>query len=77
MTLDEGATHEIISRWPAYKQRNCALDVNSYEGSYCSDMRSGIKLIRDHHSNLEELGDTTWSIPQEMSDFLDTLAGIS
>ena len=76
MTLDEGATHEIISRWPAYKQRNCALDFNSYEGSYCSDMMVGIKLIRDHHESLTLAGETTWSISASLSDDLDALAGI-
>lgn len=76
MTLDEGATYEINSRWPEYKQRNVGMVFNFYGELYAKDMISGITLVRDHHKTLQESGDTTWSIPQSLSDTLDDLAGI-
>ena len=76
MTLDEGATHEINSRWPEYKQRNVGMVFNFYGELYAKNMVSGITLVRDHHKTLQESGDTIWSIPQSLSDTLDDLAGI-
>jgi len=76
MNLDEGASHEINSRWPEYKQRNTALIPGMYGESYYSNMVAGIQLIRDRHKQLEDSGDTIWSIPQSLTDTLDDLAGI-
>lgn len=76
MTLDEGATYEITSRWPEHKQRNVGMVFNFYGETYAKDMVSGITLVRDHHQRLEDAGNTTWSIPQSMADMLDELAGI-
>ena len=76
MTLKEGASQEIISRWPEYKQRNVAMIPGVYGDEYASNMYAGIKLIRDHYASLKEDGDTAWSIPQSLSDTLDDLAGI-
>lgn len=76
MTLDEGASHEINSRWPEYKQRNVGMVWDYYGDQFASDMLAGIKLVRDHHEALSLAGDTTWSIPSSLSRDLDTLAGI-
>ena len=76
MNLDEGASHEINSRWPEYKQRNTALIPGMYGESYYSNMVAGIQLVRDHHNRLENEGSSTWSIPQSLTDTLDDLAGI-
>ena len=76
MTLDEGASHEINSRWPEYKQRNVGMVYGFYGDQFAGDMLAGIKLIRDHHESLTLAGETTWSISASLSDELDTLAGI-
>lgn len=76
MTLDEGATHEINSRWPEYKQRNVGMIWTYYGEEFAKNMVAGILLVRDHHRNLQDAGDTTWSIPQSLTDTLDDLAGI-
>jgi len=76
MTLDEGATHEINSRWPEHKQRNVGMVFNFYGVDFAKNMVSGITLVRDHHQSLKDAGDTTWSIPQSITDTLDELAGI-
>lgn len=76
MTLDEGASHEINSRWPEYKQRNVGMVWDYYGERFASDMLAGIKLVRDHHESLALSGDTTWSIPSSLSRDLDILAGI-
>jgi hypothetical protein len=75
MTLDEGATYEITSRWPEYKQRNAALVPGLYGPQYQSNMVAGIQLVRDQHDRLKTQGSTTWSIPQSLTDMLDELAG--
>lgn len=74
MTLDEGASLEIISRWAEYRQRNCALDRHMYGEQYYKNMMCGIKLVRDHHNDLKERGDTIWSIHPELTFLLDQLA---
>lgn len=74
MTLDEGATHEINSRWPEHKQRNCGLNPHWYGAQYFSDMLAGIQLVRDHHAALDAVGETQWSIPTSLSAVLDELA---
>lgn len=74
MTLDEGATHEITSRWPEYKQRNAALIPGLYGPQYLSNMVAGIQVVRDHHERLKAQGATTWSIDQTTSEMLDNLA---
>ena len=74
MTLDEGASFEINSRWPEYRQRNCALDNMMYGKEYYINMLAGIKLIRDHHDSLKDKGVTTWECPSDLSLLLDDLA---
>ena len=74
MTLKEGASHEIITRWPEYKQRNVALMPGTYGNQYASNMYAGIKLIRDHYHALKADGASTWSIPQSLTEMLDELA---
>ena len=74
MTLDEGATFEITSRWPEYKQRNVALMPELYGRDFVSNMTAGIQVVRDHHEKLQNGGATEWSISQDMSDLLDQLA---
>jgi len=74
MTLNEGATHEINSRWPEHKQRNAALMPNLYGRQWTDDMTIGIQLVRDHHAALETAGDTVWSMPDSLSNLLDDLA---
>lgn len=74
MNLDDGATHEINSRWPEYKQRNCSLMPDIYGRQYTDDMTAGIQLVRDHHARLQDSGATEWSMPQDLSDLLDQLA---
>lgn len=73
MTLDEGATHEINSRWPEYKQRNCGLMPDLYGQAFKDNMTIGIQLVRDHYRQLKESGATEWSVNQELSDMLDSL----
>jgi len=74
MTLNEGATYEINSRWPEYKQRNAALMPSLYGRQWTDNMTIGIQLVRDHHAALEGAGETVWSIPRELTDMLDDLA---
>ena len=73
MTLNEGATHEINSRWPEYKQRNVALMPDLYGAQYRDNMTIGIQLVRDQHAALKQEGATTWTISQELTDMLDSL----
>jgi len=74
MTIDEGASHEINSRWPEYKQRNCSLMPDIYGRQYTDNMTAGIQLVRDHHARLQMQGETEWTIPQDLTDLLDQLA---
>jgi hypothetical protein len=76
MTIDEGATHEINSRWPEFKQRNVGMAFNFYGENFAKNMLSGITLVRDHHEYLKNSGATVWDMPKYMSDTLDDLAGI-
>lgn len=73
MTLKEGASHEINSRWPEHKQRNVGMIWDYYGEQYAKDMVSGILLVRDHYRQLKESGATEWSVNQELSDMLDSL----
>lgn len=75
MTLDEGATHEINSRWAEYKQRNCALNPQWYGAQYFSNMLAGIQVVRDVHDDLTKRGETVWSIDEATTKLLDELAG--
>jgi hypothetical protein len=75
MTLDEGATNEINSRWPEYKQRNCSLMPDIYGRQYTDNMTAGIQLVRNHHESLKRRGDTEWSIPEDLSNLLNQLSG--
>ena len=76
MTLKEGATQEINSRWPEHKQRNCALVRDFYGDQYYKNMSSGIRLVVDLYQDLKESGASTWSISSSDSSILDDLAGI-
>lgn len=73
MTLREGASHEINSRWPEYKQRNVALIPSIYGSQYASNMYAGIQVVRDHYHALKAEGATEWRIDSDMSDLLDSL----
>lgn len=74
MTLDEGATYEITSRWPEHKQRNVGMIWTYYGERYAKDMVAGILLVRDHHAKLQADGASTWSIPQSLTNTLDDLS---
>ena len=74
MTLDEGATYEITSRWPEYKQRNAALVPGLYGPQSLSNMVAGIQLVRDQHDRLKSEDASSWSIPQSITKMLDELA---
>ena len=74
MTLNEGASHEINSRWPEYKQRNVGMIWTYYGEQFAKNMVSGIQIVRDHHAALESSGATVWSIPQHLTDTLNDLA---
>lgn len=74
MTLNEGASHEINSRWPEYKQRNAAIMPDLYGQQYRDNMTIGIQLIRDHHQALQDAGATEWSITENLRNLLDQLA---
>ena len=76
MTLDEGATHEINSRWPEHRQRNVALIRNWYGEQYYSNMVAGIQIVRDRYDDLKSAGATTWSSTDLLTTTLDDLAGI-
>jgi len=76
MTLDEGATHEINSRWPEHAQRNAALVRDIYGPTYYGDLIAGIQLVRDHYAQLKAAGETEWSIPAELETQLDQLATV-
>ena len=76
MTLTEGATNEINSRWPEHKQRNCGLMPDIYGIEYRDNMTIGIQLVRDRYHQLKENGATSWSTTQALRDMLDDLAGI-
>ena len=73
MTLHEGASHEINSRWPEYKQRNVAMIPRIYGQEYESNMFAGIQLVRDHYRELKSAGAAEWTISRELSDMLDSL----
>ena len=73
MTLKEGASHEINSRWPEHKQRNVGMIWDYYGEQYAKDMVSGILLVRDHYRALKAQGATEWRIDSAMSDLLDSL----
>lgn len=74
MNLQDGATNEIITRWPEYKQRNVGISYEWYGVEYADNMTIGIQLVRDHHAALEKAGETVWSIPDSMTNMLDDLA---
>lgn len=74
--LNTGATNEIVSRWPEYKQRNCAINPSMYGAEYCGNMAAGIQIVRDRHDELKSAGVDVWSIAPELSNLLDQLAGI-
>lgn len=73
MTLKEGASHEINSRWPEHKQRNVGMIWDYYGEQYAKDMVSGILLVRDHYRELKEAAAAEWTISRELSDMLDSL----
>ena len=73
MTLDEGASFEITSRWPEYKQRNAVIIKGIYGEQYLSNMAAGIQLVRDRHAELKRAGATSWSSTKELTDLLDSL----
>ena len=76
MTLDEGATHEINSRWPEHRQRNVAL-IRNWDGEqYYSNMVAGIQIVRDRYDELKSAGATTWSSTDLLTSTLDDLVGI-
>lgn len=75
MTLDDGATFEILSRWPEFRQRNVALDREVYGIEYADHMLAGIHLIRSHHAQLKAAGATEWTMPTDLENLLDELAG--
>lgn len=74
MTLDEGASHEINSRWPEHKQRNVGMIWTYYGDKFAKDMVCGIQLVRDHHAALESAGETVWSVTKKLTDMLDDLS---
>lgn len=73
MTLKEGATQEVNSRWPEHRQRNVALMNDWYGKQYYSNMLAGIQVVRDRYHQLKENGATSWSTTQAMRDLLDDL----
>ena len=73
MTLKEGASHEINSRWPEHRQRNVALIPNIYGSQYASNMYAGIQVVRGNYHALKAEGATEWRIDQALSDLLDSL----
>ena len=73
MNLNDGASNEINSRWPEYKQRNCGLNPDWYGQQYFRNMMCGIQLVRDHHEQLQSQGETVWSIPDDLKNTLDDL----
>lgn len=74
MNINDGATHEIVTRWPEHKQRNCGLIAHWYGAEFYANMTAGIQLIRDHHRLLQDQGATTWTIPADLRRTLDALA---
>lgn len=76
MNLDDGATWEINSRWPEYKQRNVAIMPDLYGREYTDNMTIGIQLVRDQHHQLKSAGETTWFISSSLKTMLDELAGV-
>lgn len=75
MTLKEGATEEINSRWPEHRQRNVALMNDWYGKQYYSNMVAGIQVVRDRYDELKSAGATTWSSTDLLTNTLDDLAG--
>jgi len=73
MTLKEGATYEIESRWPAYKQRNIAISQSIYGESYRKGMVTGIKVVIDMYHDMKENNETEWFISEETTELLDSL----
>jgi hypothetical protein len=74
MTLNEGATHEINSRWPEYKQRNVALMPDLYGAQYRDNMTIGIEVVRDWYHQLQEQGEIAWRMNAELTNLLNDLA---
>ena len=74
MNIDDGASHEILTRWPDFRQRNVALDRDVYGRTYADHMMAGIHLIRKHHQQLQDAGITTWTISDDLTRLLDELA---
>ena len=73
MTLHEGATNEINSRWPEHKQRNVGIVWEFYGEQYAKNMMCGIQLVRDHYHELKLSGVTEWSVDPAMTDLLNSL----
>mgnify|MGYP003651051917 CR=1 FL=1 len=73
MTLKEGASQEINSRWPEHRQRNVALMNDWYGKQYHSNMVAGIQLVRDCYNELKSSGATTWSVTIKLAADLDDL----
>jgi hypothetical protein len=73
MTLKEGASNEIVSRWPEHRQRNVALISDWYGKEYRKNMLAGIELVKDHYNTLKAQGATTWAIAASTSNLLDEL----
>lgn len=73
MTLKEGATYEIESRWPAYKQRNVAVFYDFYGESYRKGMVTGIKVVIDMYHDMKENNETEWFISEEETELLNSL----
>lgn len=73
MTLKEGATFEINSRWPEYKQRNVALYPDIYGVFYKKNMATGIKVVIDMYHDMKENNEAEWFISEETTELLDSL----
>jgi len=73
MTLQQGATHEITSRWPEHKQRNVALNPVTYGEQYAKNMLVGIEVVRGRYQELKLSGVTEWSVDQATTNLLNSL----
>lgn len=71
MTLKEGASYEILSRWPEHKQRNVGISYEWYGREYADGMSTGIQLIRGHYAELKAAGATEWIMPDELRSLID------
>lgn len=74
MNLTDGATAEIVSRWPEHQQRNVALEPDTYGRDYRLAMLAGIELVRDRYKQLKSSGVEVWSVDAELAALLDELA---